>query len=77
MKRKELSLEEMESRTGVNRTEECLADYWACRNTLLEEYGEEHFFDLDRVITEEARKKLESLMDRYVREVRRKAYGAA
>ena len=32
--------------------ERCLADYWACRNMLLQRYGREHFFDLDRVIPE-------------------------
>ena len=74
---KELTLEDLDAETGVNRTEECLADYWACRNALLEEYGEEHFFDLDRVIPEKARKKLAYLMDRYVREASRKQCGAA
>ena len=77
MKRKELSLEEMESRTGVNRTEECLADYWACRNALLAEYGEEHFFDLDRVIPDETREKLSRLMDRYIEETKKEERGAA
>ena len=51
--------------------ERCLADYWACRNRLLSRYGREHFFDLDRVIPEKARRKLECLMERYVRAARK------
>lgn len=51
--------------------ERCLADYWACRNMLLQRYGREHFFDLDRVIPEKARRKLECLMERYVRAARK------
>ena len=60
--------------------ERCLADYWACRNMLLQRYGREHFFDLsavpiprkeNRVIPEKARRKLECLMERYVRAARK------
>ena len=73
----ELTLEEMDAGTGVDKAEECLADYWACRNALLEEYGNEHFFDLDRVIPEKARKKLDYLMKRYTREAKKRKPGAA
>ena len=57
--------------------ERCLADYWACRNRLLSRYGREHFFDLDRVLPEEARKQLDHLMERYIRAARKVEYGAA
>ena len=68
----ELTLEEMESETGVNKVEECLADYLVCRNALLREYGVEHFLDLHSVVSEEARKKLDYLMHRYVCETEKR-----
>ena len=73
----ELTLEEMDSETGVNKAEECLADYWVCRNKLLDEYGEDHFFDLDQVIPEESLRKLDYLMNRYIEEVKKNERGAA
>lgn len=57
--------------------ERCLADYWACRNMLLQRYGREHFFDLDRVIPKKARRQLECLMERYVQAARKVEYRIA
>ena len=61
----------------VSRAEACLADYWRYRNSLLDQYGKQHFFDLDRVIPEETREKLSRLMDRYIEQTRKEERGAA
>lgn len=74
---KELTLEEITLESSISEAEKLLSAYWAYRNSLLEEYGREHFFDLDRVIPRSARKKLNALMDRYIREVQKEKHGVA
>ena len=70
-------LEEIAPESGAGKAEAYLADYWICRNALLEKYGKTHFFDLDRVLPGKARRKLKYLMNRYIREVKKEECGAA
>ena len=70
-KRWELTLEELEIETGINRTKECRADYWACRNTLLDEDGNDRFLDLGIMLPDEAMEKLDYLLNRYLFETRK------
>ena len=63
--------------TEISKAEEYLAAYWTCRNVILKQYGSEHFFDLDRVISAEERKLLELLMSRYVEQVKKEECSAA
>ena len=73
----ELVLENLDFEDSVTKAEESLAAYWAFRNTLLEEYGSEHFFDLDRVISAQAREQLDRLMNQYIEESKNRDLGAA
>ena len=69
--RRELTLEELDIETGINRKQECRADYWACRNTMVDEDGNDRFLDLSFPLPDEAREKLDFLLNRYLREARK------